>query len=157
MKQSRPMKQFLFAAITLFGVGQVWADSDIYVCTDANGVKSYGNIGDAKGCKKVDLPGLTIFPAPKKSAKAPSDFPKVDDSTQKRRDVERKQILGDELRKEQQKLSDLNSQYNNGEPDRNGNERNYAKYQERVQSMKDEINRTQQNVDSLQRELNGLN
>jgi len=151
------MKQILFAMITLIGVSQVHADSDIYVCTDANGVKSYGNVGDAKGCKKVELPGLTTFPAPKKSAKAPGDFPKVDESTQKRRDAERKQILSDELKNEQQKLSDLTAKYNNGEPERNGNERNYTKYQERVQSMKDELNRTQQNVDALQRELNGLN
>ena len=150
------MKHFLFAVLTLIGVNLAYADSDIYVCTDASGVKSYSNVGDGKGCKKVDLPGLTTFPAPKKTGKAPSDFPKVDESTQKRRDAERKQILADELRSEQHKLDDLKAQYNNGEPERNGNERNYAKYQERTQQMKDELNRSQQNVDALQRELNGL-
>jgi hypothetical protein len=134
------------------------ADSDIYVCTDANGVKSYGNVGDGKGCKKVDLPGLTTFSAPpKKVAKSPGDFPKIDDSTQKKRDAERRQILSDELKKEQDKLADLNAQYNNGDPDRIGGERNYAKYQERTQNMKDDITRAQQNIDALQHELNGLN
>jgi len=155
------MKPFLFAVIfaltAVAAARPATADSDIYVCTDANGVKSYGNVGDGKGCKKIELPGLTTFPAPKKSAKAPADFPKVDEATQKRRDGERKQILGDELRTEQQKLNDLNSQYNNGEPDRLGGEKNYAKYQERTQQLKDDINRTQQNVDALQREINGLN
>lgn len=151
------MKRFLFAALMLVGFQAARADSDIYVCTDASGVKSYGNIGDGKGCKKVDLPGLSTFPAPKKTAKAPTDFPKVDDFTQKRRDGERKQILADELKSEQQRLGDLNAQYKNGEPDRNGNERNYAKYLERTQTMKEDINRTQQNIDSLQRELNGIN
>jgi len=154
------MKQIFFAfltAFTLAGGTHAYADSEIYVCTDANGVKTYGNVGDGKGCKKVDLPGLTTFPAPKKAAKAPGDFPKVDEATQKKRDSERKQILSDELKAEQQKLSDLNSQYNNGDPDRIGGERNYAKYQERTQTMKDDIARTQQNIDSLQRELNGLN
>ncbi len=152
------MKQFLFLVITAFGANLAWADADTYVCTDANGVKTFTNmVGEGKGCKKVDLPTLTTFPAPKRSAKAPSDFPKVDEATQKKRDAERKQILADELRSEQQKLSDLTTQYNNGEPDRNGNERNYAKYQDRTQSLKDELTRTQQNVDALQRELNGLN
>jgi len=153
------MKHFLFAVFTLIGVNLVYADSDIYVCIDANGVKSYGNVGEGKGCKKVELPGLSTFPAPRKTAKAPApaDFPKVDDSTQKRRDAERKQILSDELRSEQQKLNDLKTQYNNGEPERNGNERNYTKYQERSEQMKDELTRSQQNVDALQRELNGLN
>ena len=163
MKKSIPMNYFAnsamatIALIAAAGVGSVHADSEIYVCTDANGVKSYGNVGDAKGCKKVDLPGLTTFPAPKKAGKAAGDFPKVDDTTQKRRDAERKQILSDELRAEQQKLSDLNAQYNNGEPERNGNERNYVKYQGRVQNMKEEINRSQQNIDALQREINALN
>ena len=148
----------LLTAISLIGMTLARAgDSDIYVCTDASGVKSYGNIGDGKGCKKVDLPGLSTFPATKKTAKAPSDFPRVDDSTQKKRDSERRQILSDELKSEQQKLADLNARYNNGEPDRIGGEKNYSKYQERAQSMKDDITRAQQNVDSLQRELNGLN
>lgn len=154
------MKQILFALLAVFSlavINQARADSDIYVCTDASGVKSYSNVGDGKGCKKVDLPGINTFPAPKKTTKASGDFPKVDDTTQKRRDAERKQILSDELKSEQQKLADLNAQYNNGEPDRIGGERNYAKYLERVQEMKDDITRTQQNIDSLQRELNGLN
>ena len=133
-----------------------YADSDIFVCTDGNGVKTYGNIGDGKGCKKVELPGLTTFSAPaskKPNKTAPGDFPKVDDYTQKKRDAERKQILSDELKAEQKKLSDLNAEYNNGEPERQGGERNYAKYQERTQELKENINRSQQNIDALQREL----
>ena len=151
------MKHCLCAALMFIGCGAVYADADIYVCTDANGVKSFTNIGDSKGCKKADLPGLSTFPAPKKTVKAPTDFPKVDDFMQKKRDSERKQILVSELKTEQQRLTDLNAQYKNGEPDRNGNERNYVKYLERTQTMKDDINRTQQNIDALQRELNGSN
>lgn len=153
------MKFIMFTLLTaIAGLSQAHADSDIYVCVNANGVKSYGNVvGDEKGCKKVDLPGLNTYQAPKKVTRAPDDFPKVDDVTQKRRDAERKQILNSELRAEQQKLADLNVQYNNGEPDRLGSERNYVKYQERTQQMKDDITRTQQNIDSLQREIGNLN
>lgn len=155
------MKQFLFAPIVAAGLmvasQPVRADNDIYVCTDANGVKSYNNVGDGKGCKKVELPGLNTFPAPKKSANAPAGFPKVDESTQKKRDAERKQILNDELSAEQKKLDSLNAQYKDGQPDREGGERNYAKYQERTQGLKEDINRSQQNIDALQREINGLN
>ncbi len=149
------MKQLLIPVLMLISVGLVHADSDIYVCTDANGVKTYGNVGDAKGCKKVDLPGLTTFPAPaaKKVTKAPGDFPKVDDYTQKKREADRKQILTDELKAEQKKYDELSAEYKNGEPDRQGGERNYAKYQERTQELKESLNRSQQNIDALQREL----
>jgi hypothetical protein len=150
------MKQLLITVLMLASINFAHADSDIFVCTDANGVKTYGNIGDGKGCKKVELPGLTTFSAPvakKVNKTAPGDFPKVDDYTQKKRDSERKQILSDELKAEQKKYDELNAEYKNGEPDRQGGERNYAKYQERTQELKENLNRSQQNIDALQREL----
>lgn len=155
------MKRLLITALILSGTHYAVADSDIFVCTDGSGVKTYGNVGDGKGCKKVELPGLTTFAAPatkrvNKASSSPTDFPKVDDSTQKSRDSERKQILADELKSEQKKLSDLSSQYKSGEPERQGGERNYAKYQERTEGLKEDLNRTQQNVDALQRELSNL-
>jgi len=147
----------------IFFVNLAHANSDIYVCLNDRGVKTFGNVGDHKGCKKVDLPGLTIFPATKIKkvgktfTKTPVDFPKVDDSAQKNRDLERRQILDTELKTEQKKLADLTGEYKNGEPDRLGNERNFAKYQERTASLKQDINRTQQNIDALQREIGGPN
>lgn len=142
--------------------GYVHAGSDVYLCTNVNGVKEYKNTGDLKGCKKVDLPPLSIASSPSKSgvgrpaASVPSDFPKVDDNTQKTRDNDRRQILQDELKREQQKLADLQKNYNNGEPERQGDEKNYAKYQERVTSMKEDITRSTKNIDALNRELSNL-
>lgn len=153
------MKRILLSALMIISLEYAYANSDIYVCDNANGVKTYGNVGNNKGCKKVELPGLTIFPAPsgRKNLKAPGSFPVIDDVTQKNRDAERKQILDNELKAEQKKLSDLNAEYKNGEPDRLGNERNFAKYQERTEGLKQDINRTQKNIDALQREMSGDN
>lgn len=153
------MKAFLFSL--LFLVGLAHADGDIYVCTGQDGARTFSNVGSKKGCKKVDLPGLTVMPAPTykragKAAAAPSSFPSVDSATQKNRDSERKQILENELRAEQRKLAELNTEYKNGTPDRLGNERNYAKYLERTENLKQDINRSQQNIEALQREIGGL-
>jgi septal ring factor EnvC (AmiA/AmiB activator) len=150
---------FLLASFLALTGTITYAASDIYQCVGANGVKSYSNVGANKGCKKVDLPAITTIPAPnvKKSVKAAStkNFPTVDDATQKNRDAERKEILSNELKEEQKKLADLQAEYKNGEPDRLGNERNYAKYQERVENLKQDIDRSQQNIEALQRELGG--
>lgn len=161
------MKQFLLFVVTLFYFSTSNAQSDIYVCTDSKGVKTYGNVGgskgDNKGCTKVDLPGLTMIPAPKTkragktSVATPSEFPRIDDGTQKKRDMDRKQILDAELKTEQKKLADLKAEYKNGEPDRLGNERNFAKYQDRTENLKQDISRSQQNIDAIQREIKGLN
>ena len=91
-----------------------------------------------------------------KPVSSPSGFPKVDESTQKSRDADRRQILNDELRTEEQKLAELKKEFNNGEPERRGDERNYAKYQERVALMKDNIARTEKNVEALKREIGNL-
>ncbi|MFI4940841.1 MAG: DUF4124 domain-containing protein [Burkholderiales bacterium] len=159
------MKYQFSALIILFAViGAAYAESDVYLCIGENGSKEYRNTGSTKGCKKVDLPGLTLIPAPAKrtapaSLKAsPSlgNFPKIDSGTQKTRDNDRRQILQDEMKSEQDKLAALKKDYNNGEPERQGGERNYAKYQERVSTMQQDISRVEQNIEALQQELNNL-
>lgn len=159
------MKRRLSGILLLAAViGYAHAQNDVYLCVDKNGVKEYKNTGATKGCKKVDLPPLTIAapvkraaPAPAaKPGAAPADFPKVDGATQKTRDNDRRQILLDEMNREEQRLADLRKEYNNGEPERQGNERNYAKYQERVASLKESMERSEKNIEALKRELGTL-
>jgi hypothetical protein len=151
----------LFSSIFLFSLftGYAYAQADVFLCVDENGKKEYKNTGATKGCKKVELPGINIIPAPpvtKKAATSPSGFPKVDDYTQKARDADRKQILLDELKSEEQKLANLKKEYNNGEPERQGGEKNFAKYQERTTLMKEDISRTEKNIEALNREIGNL-
>lgn len=161
------MKQQLAALMLCVAAsGHVSAQSDVYLCIDENGKKEYKNTGATKGCKKIDLPGITTFAAPPvkapaagasgKSPVAPVDFPKVDGNIQKERDNDRKQILQKELKTEQQKLENLKKEYNNGVPDRLGSERNYAKYQERVRLMQEDIHRSERNVEALNREISNM-
>lgn len=141
------------------------AQSEVYLCVDERGNKEYKNTGGTKGCKRVELPGITTVEGTKvrpasasavKPVSTPSDFPKVDGSTQKARDNDRRQILADELKNEEQKLANLKKEFNNGEPERKGDERNYAKYQERTTAMKQEVERTEKNVEALKREIGNL-
>ncbi|GIZ50676.1 DUF4124 domain-containing protein [Noviherbaspirillum aridicola] len=164
------MKHSLIALMLLASAcGQSWAQSEVFLCIDENGKREYKNTGATKGCKKVDLPGITMIPAPPSVARKPvvqnasakpsnpaPDFPKVDGETQKTRDNDRRQILLDEMKSEEQKLANLRKEYNNGEPERRGDERNYAKYQERVAAMKDDITRAEKNVEALRREIANL-
>lgn len=161
------MKHHLLSILLFVATaGVVHAQSDVYLCIGENGNKEYKNTGTVKGCKKVDLPGLTTVPAPvarkpiqtaaAKPSSAPADYPKVDSDTQKARDTDRKKILQDEMKSEEQKLANLKKDFNNGEPERQGDERNYAKYQERVASMKEDVSRTEKNIEALKREIGNL-
>jgi hypothetical protein len=138
-------------------MGYAHAQSEVFLCVDAQGNREYKNTGTTKGCKKVDLPSITTVPAPviKRPSSSP-DFPKVAGDTQRARDNDRRQILQDELKSEEEKLANLKKDYNNGEPERRGDERNYAKYQERTATMKDDISRSEKNIEALKRELANL-
>ncbi|WP_338849094.1 DUF4124 domain-containing protein [Massilia sp. W12] len=145
---------------------------DVYLCINEQGQKEYKNTGITKGCKKVELPTITTVNAPKArvapkdgaaktgkdgaSASTPSDFPKVDSATQKKRDTDSRQIFQEELNAEEKKLADLKREFNGGNPERRGDEANFAKYQERVQKMRDDISRTEKNVEALKREIANL-
>ncbi len=155
-------------------------NATIYRCEGGDGVVEYSNSPVAaqpgRTCKAVEISPITTIPAPKlppakggaaagaagTAAKPGADaaksagsenFPRVDASTQKARDGDRKRILEDELGKEQEKLAALRKEYNNGEPERLGNERNYQKYLDRVERLKLDIARSEANVQSIQREL----
>ncbi len=138
----------------------------IYLCVDANGRRELTDT-NKPGCKEINVPGAIAAPArragvpnpgahPAAPAVTPAGFPKVDTAQQKARDNDRRDILNDELSSEQRKLAQLRRDFNNGEPERQGNERNYAKYQERVANMRDSISRSEKNVEALQREISGI-
>lgn len=163
---------FLLRLVLLAGLAahEARADSVIYKCVTQDGRVEFTDISKP-GCKVLDLPGYvasTPAPAPRAapavtmrqgagrpaaSSPNPAGFPRVDTATQKARDDDRRAILEDELRAEEKKLADLKRDYNNGEPERQGNEKNYAKYQERVAQMRDNIGRSEKNVEALKREI----
>ncbi len=144
------------------------ADGGIYKCDRGNGLIEYGNGTPLpSGCRYVELstaPVVTV-PAPKgtsssaqitRSPARPDNFPRVDASAQKARDDDRRRVLESELSVQEQKLADLKREYNNGEPERQGNERNYQKYLDRTAQLKDDIAHGEANVASLRRELSAL-
>ena len=131
------------------------------MCIDHAGNREYKNTGPVTHCRKIDLPNVTTIPSqlPRRSsamAASPANFPRVDEVTQKARDEERRQILLDEMKSEQQKLAGLRAEYNNGQPERRGDERNYAKYLTRTANLKDDISRSEKNLEALSRELNNM-
>lgn len=167
LSSSFSLSSLLFAASL---AGSAHAQTDVWVCMNSDGSREYKNTGETKGCKRVDMQGISMIPSPYKkpiaqtaalsrpagAAASPGDFPKIDSATQKARDNDRMQILAEELKGEERKLAALKQEYNNGEPERRGDERNYAKYLDRVAALKDDVSRTEKNVEALKREIGNL-
>ena len=116
-----------------------------------------------KGCRTIEGAPVTIVQGVKPRAATsavpagsrPADS-KVDPSEQRARDSDARRILESELRMESERLTMLQKDYNNGEPERRGDERNYQKYQERVAEMKANIARKESDIAALRRELSKL-
>lgn len=111
-----------------------------------------------KGCKTIEGAPITIVQSVRPRSSAPASAPrngdtKVDPASQRARDSDARRILADELRAEEEKLALMKAEFNNGEPERRGDERNFAKYQERVSEMRAAIARKEADIGALRREM----
>ena len=111
-----------------------------------------------KGCKTLEGAPITVVQGlrPAKAASGAAAQPgenRVDPNEQRARDSDARRILEAELKKEEDRLAELQKAYNNGEPERQGDEKNYQKYQDRVAEMKANIMRKESDVAALRREL----
>jgi len=146
------------------------AQADIYKYTDENGVVNYTNLptrvpGKAEriavepspsAVNPSALPGVAAAHPKPAAVATPAGFPRVDGDTQRRRDDSRRQILEGELQSEQKALEQARQALATGQEVRNGNERNYQKYLDRVKGLQDEVDTHQANLDALQKEIGNL-
>jgi hypothetical protein len=136
----------------------------------------------AETCKYVDKEGRTIYSnVPIKNARkltcfqepAPPPEPKtraegastgasdaaqkrVEPSTQRRRDDDRRKILEDELAREQKALDDAKKALGEQQAQRTGDERNYARVQERLKPFQEAVSMHEKNISSIRQELVNL-
>jgi hypothetical protein len=161
------MSSALLSGLVLGMPQAVAQEKPVYRCpgnlyTDALSAKEASD----KGCKTLDGAPITVIqsiqprPAAPKSTSGgagnsagPSPEQRVSHEDQKARDTDARRILEAELRKEEEALAALRKEFNNGEPERQGNERNGQKYQDRVNEMRNALIRKEADVVSIKREL----
>jgi hypothetical protein len=121
-----------------------------------------------KGCREIAGAPITIIqsrpptpPPPPRQVNAPADGgntarpadARIDPQAQRARDSDSRRILENELRREEARLAELRAEYNNGEPERLGNERNYQKYLDRTADLKSSVARKESDIAAIKREL----
>lgn len=158
-----------FTPLRLLAVGllavvlPVQAQNQIYRCGT-----EYTNSPTAeqkKTCKALDGGNVTVIQAPKPKSSvagakplapvpASNDQAKVDPGVQKARDSDARAILESEQRRAEQRLAELQREYNGGQPERRGEEvRNQQRYSERVATLKDSLTRAEADLAGIRREL----
>lgn len=135
-------------------------DKPVYRCpgnlyTDALSAKEASD----RGCKTLEGAPITVIqsvaPRGERAARSAggSAGEKVSSEDQKARDSDAKRILEAELKKEEEALAALQKEYNNGQPERRGDEKNAQKYLDRVAELKAAVTRKEADVAALRREL----
>lgn len=119
-----------------------------------------------RGCRSIDNTPITIVQTPKPrplassgpaaaSGARPSEA-RIEPGEQRARDTDRRRILEAELKKEQERLAAMKLEFNNGEPERRGDERNYQRYIDRVDEMKTALQRKEADIEAIRREISRL-
>lgn len=145
----------------------------VYRCPGNSFTNSISDLeAQQRGCKPVEGGHVSVLqsrpprpPAAEASGVAPATPPaaapaaprpadqRVSAADQRARDSDARRILQTELRREEERLAAMVKEYNNGEPERRGDERNFARYQERVAEMKAAIARKESDIAAIRREL----
>ena len=116
-----------------------------------------------RGCRTIEGAPITVIQGTKPrpattgtaggASAARTGEGKVDPAAQRQRDSDARRILEAELKREEDKLAVQKREYNNGEPERRGEERNFQRYMDRVAEMKAGIARTESDIAALKREI----
>jgi hypothetical protein len=154
------------SVFTLWAVPAPAQDKPVYRCPGPPVLYTDGiSATEAKerNCRTIEGAPITIVSAAKPrvasvanpgapGASRPADA-RIDPADQRARDTDAKRILADELRREEDRLVAMRKDFNNGEPERQGDERNFQKYQDRVADMKAALARKEADVAAIRREL----
>lgn len=149
MARSKIFWSWAFLALALpFGHAQ----SQVYKCPDASGRPTYTNIKRdtvGKNCTVVSKE-VQVMPAQPPSYGGSKSPAAVD------RNESRRKILESELQNEQQLLADARAKLTEQESIRSGDERNYARVQERLKPYQEAVDLHTKNIEQLRGELGRL-
>ncbi len=146
---------FIAAAMALAGTGHAFAQSVTYRCVDKNGRSTYTNVKEEMTGKKCTVVSreVSVVPAPRlPSAEGSATGAKVDGGTQKARDDTRRRILQEELDAAQKRLAEARQKLNEQTSAAGGGRSS----PDRLKPFLEEVDRQEQNVVSLKRELGNL-
>jgi hypothetical protein len=156
------MRVFLILLALALPAASALAETCKYL--DQEGKTIYSNV-PIKNARKVACfqpppPVAPELPAPAPAlpgARAPdTSKTKIDASTQRKRDDERRQILEEELAREENALSEARRALSEQESVRLGDERNYQRVQERLKPFQDAVEGHEKNIASIKREMANL-
>lgn len=135
--------------------------TEIWKCKSPDGHWTYTNDKREAERQKCEIVTRQINVAPAQKPPPPrstnaKDFPRETPQDSANAKARQRDILEKELAQEQQALAKAKAELAEQENVRFGNERNYARVEERLQPFKDSVETHEKNIEALRRELGNL-
>jgi hypothetical protein len=131
--------------------------TEIFKCRDAQGHWTYTNDRRQAEKEKCELVAsqINVSPAQKapRPASSPSNFPRESSAERAAGKGRQREILQQELASEEAALSKARQALAEQEAVRSGDERNYARVEERLKPFKESVESHQKNIEALRREI----
>jgi len=153
------MRSALLLMLLMTGSARAQQVTEIFKCIDANGRPSYTNDSREAQKQKCQVVARQINSAPGNAGSKgsrPNDFPRESTADRSAARERQRSILEKELSTEQAALAKAQQDLAAQQAVRSGDERNYARVEERLQPYKDSVETHQKNIEALQRELSNL-
>ena len=138
------------------------AQAEIYKYVDSQGRVTYSST-PMRGAKKLNLEPLPTMEAPRAHMESQSEFPKVNEETQRKRDDTRRQILENELASEQKLLDTAKEKLQIAKDTpmvyrtKDGKTfRNVAGYEANVKAAQEQVDLHEKNIEAIRTELSQL-
>ncbi|MDP2415919.1 MAG: hypothetical protein U1D25_13905 [Hydrogenophaga sp.] len=162
---------WLAATVAGLYLVQAQAQERIYRC--GNEYTNNAEVAKSRGCTLLDGGNITIVQGTNLQRSSETRTPntttpqrsvaptaptrateRIDPAAQRARDSDARAILDAELRKAEDRLAQVQKEYANGAPEKQGIEsRNHQRYLDRVAELKAATTRAQSDVDGIRREL----
>ena len=127
--------------------------TEIFKCRDAQGRWTYTNDRRQAEKEKCELVASQINVAPPQKAGRPAGFPRESSADRASAKGRQREILQQELASEQAALTKAQQALAEQESVRSGDERNYARVEERLKPFKESVETHQKNIEALRREI----
>jgi len=127
--------------------------TEIFKCRDARGQWTYTN--DRRQAEKDKCEQVTtqVNVAPPQKGARPSNFPRESSAERAAGKGRQREILQQELASEEAALTKARQALAEQESVRSGDERNYARVEERLKPFQEAVDSHQKNIEALRREI----
>jgi len=127
--------------------------TEIFKCRDAQGRWTYTNDRRQAEKEKCEQVTTQINVTPPQKTGRPAGFPRESSADRASAKGRQREILQQELASEQAALTKAQQALAEQESVRSGDERNYARVEERLKPFKESVETHQKNIEALRREI----